>query len=308
LTRAKSLFALTLFLWALALGAQRTHLQPRHTPTQRVTGRVDLIRISAQENSMTVSELFLLDEDLHTANQNNVFPFTIFVPSAAVIRECIVENRDGEAVRTNLSPAKAAGEFVMQLPYKPAATKAQVIYELPYFGSMDFEARPSVMQETLAVMVPKSIRFESETKSFEAVKSDQTINVYVVKNVKASQRIRFRLRGYGDLPKNAEGPKVEAQASSTATETGKKTSQATQTIWILIAVVLTVGIGIATWRRHTRASTLARLDPTPQDSLTLLREKLFELETAKLRGEIPPEVYQKRQAEIRLRIRRLLKS
>jgi hypothetical protein len=230
------------------------------------------------------------------------------MPSAAVVRECVVENHDGDAVRTNLSPGNEAGEFVMQLSYHPAATKVQVIYELPYFGSVDFEARTSVSQETLAVMLPKSMRFESETNSFKAVESDQTVNVYVIKQVKAPQRFRFRLRGYGDLPKNPETLKMEAQSTSTATETGRKISQPTQKIWILIAVVLTVGIGIATWWRHTRASTPAKLDPMSQDSVTLLREKLFELETAKLKGEIPQEVYQKRQEEIRLRIRRLLKS
>ena len=302
LTRVKSFFALAL-LWALALSAQRTQPLAAH----RITGRVDLIRISAQASSMTVSELFLLDQDTFGADKNSVFPFTIFIPSAANIRECIVENYEGEPVKVSLSPGESPGEYVIKLPYHPGGTKAQVIYELAYSGLIDFEARPSVTQETLAVMLPKSMRFESATRDFEAVKSDQSVNVYVVKKTKASQRFKFKVQGYGDLAKNPEPSKAEAQSVSTGTETTKKSFQFARTVGVLIAFALIVGIGITIWWR-TRATAKAQLEPTLQDPASLLREKLLELETARLKGEISSEAYQKRQADIRSSIKRLNKS
>jgi hypothetical protein len=150
------------------------------------------------------------------------------------------------------------------------------------------------------------MRFESETESFEAIESDPAVTVYVVKGVKALQRFKFNLKGYGELPKTAALSQGKAHSVSTGPETtSKQNLQLTPTIWILIAVALTAAIGIATW---WRTRTTVKVQIAPADPGRLLRDELFELESAKLRGEISPDAYQKRHAEIRSSIKHLPKS
>lgn len=309
LRRIKSACTLAFLSSVTVITSYGTQAPSKPNVIPRITGRVDLIRISAQENSMKVSELFLLDENPHgtNPNQNSTFTFRIFIPSVASIQECIVENDKGDAVVATVSPSTPPGEYTIQLPYHPGGIKTQVVYQLPYSESLDLEARPSVTQETLAVMLPKSMHFESEVNEFEAVESDQAVNVYVVKKAKASQHFKFKVQGYGELPKSGGAPKMEATSSSASAETTKKAFRLTRTMWAWIALVLIAAIAITTWWR-SKAILKARLKVAVQDPARVLREKLFELEAAKLNGEISADVYEKRQAEIRSSLKRLINS
>ena len=215
-------------------------------------------------------------------------------------------------------------------------------YRLPYSGSLKFARRVLMPTETIAVMMPKSMKFDSGPSSpYSAVTEDTTAQTYVARSVQPSQAVDFTVSGTGQLPRDTgaaatagEGgasgaPAQGAAAGSAATDTrpggglgapidpeGANSPSAKYKWWILSGLGLAMAVGAAILSKNGPAQTAVAVPATAYagsgvavrgDSLlTAMKEELFALETDRLQGKLTESEYVEQKAALEVVLRRAL--
>jgi hypothetical protein len=194
--------------------------------------------------------------------------------------------------------------------------------------------------ETIAVMMPKSMKFDSGPSSpYSAVTEDTTAQTFVARSVQPSQAVDFTVSGVGQLPRDTaaatsgEGgasgaPAQGAAAGSAATDTrpggglgapidpeGTNDPWAKYKWWILggLGLAMAVGAGLL---KNGPAQAAAAVPATAYAGggvavggnplLTTMKEELFALETDRLQGKLTESEYAEQKAALEVVLRRAL--
>jgi hypothetical protein len=239
----------------------------------------------------------------------------------------------------------APNHYAFVFPIRPGETRFQITYRLPYSGSFKFTPRLVMPTDTVAIMMPKSMKFVADpSTSYSAVTEEVNAQTYVARTVVPSEPMGFTVSGEGQLPRDsAAGASSDpaAGASGAATGTAPQAGQQSAAAdtkpggglgnpidpegtndpwakykwWILggLGLVLATGAGVMLKNSETKEAASAKVPPTsattlpvPDTLLNALKEELFALETEHLQGKLSEANYVELKAALETVLRHAL--
>ncbi|QNI38531.1 carboxypeptidase regulatory-like domain-containing protein [Edaphobacter sp. 4G125] len=307
-----------------------------------VSSEADVMRIQTDESGklLRVTENFWIKNDSHPPKtQFGDRPFEFYLPAGAVIEGSAALGPGGMPVQASPMPLGDANHYTFIFPIRPGETRFQITYHLPYNGSQKLGPRPTMATDTVAIMMPKSMKFESgASANYTPVTEETTAQTYVARNVSPTQSLEFTVSGTGQLPRDTAaatagqggqpGAPDASQAGNAAADTrpggglgnpldpnGTNDPWAKYKWWILggLGLAMAAGAGIMLKNSPQSATapfsvqTAAAATPSgPGALLVSLKEELFSLETDRLEGRLNEAEYAEQKAALESVLKRAL--
>ena len=302
----------------------------------------DVMRFQAQGDEIQGVRLFAVDNNSKPPlTQMNDQNFEFYLPEGAQIDTSLAKTAGGQPVNSSPVPQKEKNRFAFIFPLRPGETQFQVVYHMPYSGSLSIDPKPLYPAQHFVVMVPKSMQFSS-SGGFESVNDPQqaSANVQVVSNTKAGQSLAFKVSGTGTLPEEGGsesangqvgGPQVSRREDRPGGGLGPPIDAPDpldKYRWYFLgafAVILAGGAIYISGRSRTAVAEGGEADieftepaqvrrpasaAAPAKSnllLEALKEELFQLELEHKRGSISQQEYDKAKAALDQTLERALK-
>ncbi len=299
-----------------------------------VKGMIEMLRAGTQGKLLHVSDMYEIENasspPLTLAGPQT---FEVYLPPNARIDSVLAAGP--EKMVTMISAARVSGEpghYWVNFPLRPGATRFAFNYDLPYDGYSVFQTRHAYPLQQLTVMIPSTMKVSSSSPRFQTLASgDNNYQVLAVKQLQEGDGPRFELSGTGALPhlrdqanKQARSPSAVVPDSTLSKRAdalppalphknaAAKTGSAAQSpLWATMAgIVLLVGAAIAARVSKTRSATAHELSSRgaspPQRStagLDGLKDHLFQLEAARIRGSISEDAYSSAREALEANIR-----
>jgi hypothetical protein len=310
-----------------------------------VSSEADVIRIQTDESGKflrVVQNFWIKNESNPPKTQFGERPFEFYLPAGAVIEGSAALGPGGMPVQASPVPVGEANRYAFIFPIRPGETRFQISYKLPYTGSLKLGPRPTMTTDTVAVMMPKSMKFEpGPSAAFTAVTEDTTAQTFVARNVSPPQPLEFTVSGSGQLPRDnaastagdggaagAGGGGAQAANGSAATDTrpggglgnpidpeGTNDPWAKYKWWILGGLGLAMAAGAGVMLKSGAAQTPIAAAATgvgtvqiagPGALLSTLKEELFAVETDRLEGRLNDAEYAEQKAALEVVLKRAL--
>ncbi len=308
-----------------------------------VTGEADVLKIQSSPGGATldVIEMFFVKNDsAPPMTQFSDRPFDFYLPEGAIVDGAVALGPGGMPVRSAPVPLGDPNHYAFIFPIRPGETRFQITYKVPYKGSFAFNPKPGLPTDTVAIVMPKSMKFQAaQTSPYTAVTEETTAQAYAARNVTPSEPLGFTVSGTGELPRDSQAgggqpggdPSQQGGAATqgtAATDTrpggglgnpidpeGNNDPWAKYKWWIIggLGLLLAAGAGIllkAPQPDAPRAVVATGGAATPPaaagDVLSALREELFALETDRLQGRLSEEDYQQQKAALDTVLKRAL--
>ena len=298
-----------------------------------VAGRADIMRVQAENGQMTITQLFVLQNNSkppRTQMSERSFEFTL--PEGAIVDASLAAGPGGMPVNSAPVPAGDKNRYAFIFPIRPGETKFQISYHLPYSGSLSLTPEMFTPMEDVVVMLPKSMQFSGGSSEFASGGEEKGLNIFVAHNVPARKQMAFSVSGTGQIPRDAqEGDAGDGQAASGGAPDNRpggglgRPEETPDPLhayrwWIIggLGAALVVGAIVVMNQRPrgdvgavTPAVTVApakTLVGNPARNLLLeaMKEELFQLETERLQGKISDTDYQQAKAALDLTIKRAI--
>ena len=185
-----------------------------------VATEADVMRIQSDAggNGLRVVENFFVKNDSHPAlTQFSNQPFDFYLPEGAVVEGSAALAPGGMPVQAAPVPLAEKGHYTFLFPIRPGETRFQISYRLPYSGSASFTPHVSSTVDTIAIMLPKSMKFTPAAGApYNSVNDEVNAQTFVARNVSPKQPMAFTLAGNGQLPRDTQNPDGGAQGGQDA--------------------------------------------------------------------------------------------
>jgi hypothetical protein len=312
-----------------------------------ITGEADVMRIQTDPpgTSLAVVENFFVKNDsAPPKTQFGPKAFEFYLPQGAVVDGSAALGPGGMPVRSAPVPlGDTPGHYSFIFPIRPGETRFQVSYHVSYNGSLGFTPHPSMLTDTVAVIMPKSMTFKpAPNVSYTPVTEETTTQTYASRNVSPSEPVGFTVSGTGQLPRETEAPPTGADGQPANAAAGQPVTSANDTRpgiglnnpidpsgnddpwakykwWILggLGLLLAGGAGFMLSAGGPKPQTATGIEPStdaapiayeaqPSSLLAALKEELFVLETDKLQGKLTESEYLDQKAALEVVLRRAL--
>ncbi len=190
----------------------------------KVTGvseEADVMRMETDASGTglrVVEAFFIKNESSPQMTQFGDKPFDFYLPAGAVMEGSAALAPGGMPVQSAPVPIEGSpNHFAFVFPIRPGETRFQLTYHLPYNGSQTFAPKPTMVTDTVALMMPKSMKFTAAASSpFAPVTDEVDGQTYVARNIQPSQPLEFTVSGKGQLPRDT----AQTQQGSTAGSNG----------------------------------------------------------------------------------------
>ncbi|HKS72569.1 MAG TPA: hypothetical protein VJQ82_05185, partial [Terriglobales bacterium] len=163
----------------------------------------DVMRFQADGNQIQGVRLFAVDNNSKPPRtQMNDQNFEFYLPEGAQIDTSLAKTAGGQPVNSPPVPQKDKNRFAFIFPLRPGETQFQVVFHLPYTGSLSVDPKPLYPAQHFVVMLPKSMQFSAEGEGFQSMDDPQQSSavVQVASNTKLGQHLAFKVSGTGTLP------------------------------------------------------------------------------------------------------------
>lgn len=310
-----------------------------------VSSEADVMRLQTDESgkALRVVENFFVKNDSNPPKtQFGDRPFEFYLPHGAVIEGSAALAPGGMPVQASPMPLGDPDHYTFVFPIRPGETRFQISYKLPYDGSLKLAPRPTMATDTVAIMMPKSMKFEAGSSAgYSPVTEETTAQTYVVRNVAPSQQLGFTISGTGQLPRDSAaasaggggqpgttGGTQQAGTNSSAADTrpggglgnpldpeGTNDPWSKYKWWIIgaLGLAMAAGAGIMLKNNPQSANATVAAEPIhgkvptgPSDLLASLKEELFAVETDRLEGRLNDTEYAEQKAALEVVLRRAL--
>jgi hypothetical protein len=261
--------------------------------------------------------------------------FSIVLPPEAIVASAEAQRPSGLPTTLKLDPDGPQGHYSFNFPIQPdkdgKGTLFQVEYALPYSGEkFTFHPQPSIPAKAVWVMVPKSMKFTSDS-AFQSAPQDPGFQTFVAQDATPGKALEFTVSGDGSLPRGDDNTQGGQQsdsgqgAASSGAQPGGDTPRPSDPLskykgWILGALgLLLAGSAAFLLRRPTAfgpnfeasATTPRTYTPPPAGNsalLSTLKEELFTLESERIAGTISQAEYAQQKAALEIVLERALKK
>ena len=202
-----------------------------------ITGEADVMRIQTDPpgTSLAVVENFFVKNDsAPPKTQFGPKAFEFYLPEGAVVDGSAALGPGGMPVRSAPVPVgDTPNHYAFIFPIRPGETRFQVSYHVPYKGNLGFAPHPTMITDTVAVIMPKSMTFKaSPNVTYSPVAEETTTQTYAARNVSPSEPLGFAVSGSGQLPRETEAPPGGSDSqtgATTADASGQAVTSATDT-------------------------------------------------------------------------------
>jgi hypothetical protein len=293
---------------------------------QGITGNFELIRAGAKGNQLHVSDMIeLRNESSPALTQAGEQTFGLYLPVNAKIDSVLAADPGKIGVMIPATPvAGEPGHYTVNFPLRPGTTKFAFNYDIPYAGQATFQIRSTYPFRQLAVMIPSTMTFVSQSSAFQLLQTgNRNYHVEAAQHVMRGMGPKFTISGLGVFPllnaysQSSPPPSDTVSATHANTVSGHseakdqggsslravatmgRTKRILDMTWWTIAIAsLVVWIcGLLLWRKRQQAvkstptTEVEQHGSSAESVLNDLKKKLFQLEIDHLNGAISPEEY-----------------
>ena len=296
---------------------------------QGLAGSIEIIRTGTKGDQLHVSDMIEIRNDSSPPlTQAGERTFEVYLPTHAKIDSVLAAGSGKMGVMISATPVPGEpGHFTVNFPLRPGATKFAFNYDLPYDGRATFRTRRLYPLQQLAVMIPPTMKFSSQSPAFQVLPTgNSNYQVQAANRVNAGEGPEFEISGVGPVPAlrprafsppkakvpailtpglSSQGSSAAQSQSSTALSAVPASGMSGSSyrlhlpIVVLVAFVLLAACGFLFWRRQRLSANTAgeaplRTEQRGQSSgspLEVLKEELSQLEAERLHGLLSGDEY-----------------
>lgn len=301
----------------------------------------DVMRLQTDESGkrMRIVENFFVKNDSNPKKtQYSDRPFDFWLPADATISGSAALGPGGMPVQSSPMPLEEKGHYAFVFPIRPGETRFQVSYELPYSGTLTLGPRPTMKTGTIALMMPKTFKFEAAGGAQYNLVEELNAQTYVARDIAPGAKLGFTVSGAGQLPRDAAQTSADGQpaagggdsqaaapggSAATDTKPGGGLGTPIDTPdpltkykwWILsgLALLLAVAAGFFLSGKPAQpaaatAGTVptAPAAPSAPSMLQTLKDELFALETDRATGKLTEAEYTEQKAALEVVLKRAI--
>ena len=184
----------------------------------------DIMRFQSANGTMQVERTF--------AVQNNSKPprtqmsernLEFYVPEGAKIQEGQAMTAGGQPVNSAPVPVgdNARNRYSFLFPLRPGESRFNVVYTLPYTGSVNIDPKLIYPLEHFVAIAPKAMQFApANADSYKSTPfpGQPDANVEVASNIQVGQQMAFKLTGEGELAAPADQGGQQGQGAPAQAE------------------------------------------------------------------------------------------
>jgi len=184
----------------------------------------DIMRFQAGQGQLQVERTFAVTNNSKPPRtQMNEHNLEFYVPDGATVTEGQAMTAGGQPVKSAPVPegANAKNRYAFLFPLRPGETRFNVIYTMPYTGSVNIDPKSVYPLEHFVAIAPKAMEFSAAPgTSFQVAPfpGQPDANVEVASNMKVGQPMAFKLSGEGTLAAPADETGQASQGSSAQSE------------------------------------------------------------------------------------------
>jgi len=175
-----------------------------------VSTEADVMRIEADNGQLKITEnYFVKNVSSPPRTQSSEHTYEVVLPPDATLEGAATVGPSGMPTAATPDPVQPKGHYAFTFPIRPNdgenGTRFQLSYHVPYSGNYKFSPKLMEAADNVAIMVPKSMKFEPGTGAFyQPVPDDTTGQTYLIRGVKPGQSLDFTVSGTGAFPRDAQ--------------------------------------------------------------------------------------------------------
>ena len=180
----------------------------------------DIMRFQAQQGQMQIERTFAVQNNSKPPRtQMNEHNLEFYVPDGATINEGQAMTAGGQPVKSAPVPEgqNAKNKYAFLFPLRPGETRFNVVYTVPYTGSINIDPKSVYPLQHFVAIAPKAMTFApapSANYNLTNFPGQPDANVEVASNAELGQPLAFKLTGEGTLASPEEnGQGVQAQGA-----------------------------------------------------------------------------------------------
>ena len=194
--------------------------EPGDIPVYDVAANVEGMRIEADviEVDDTSNGQLQMTEQIFVHNTaspphtqyNPSKGFEVIIPADAMVDGASAKRPTGMPTVVRVKPGNGNGHYVFDFPIQPDEAEKDTLfrlsYHMPYSGTYTFHPQIPLPADNVAVLLPKSISFKSESGStYQPVPQDPAIQTLLSRNVGPGTALDFTISGQGTMPREQQG-------------------------------------------------------------------------------------------------------
>ncbi len=180
----------------------------------------DIMRFQAGQGQLQVERTFAVTNNSKPPRtQMNEHNLEFYVPDGATVGEGQAMTAGGQPVKSAPVPegANAKNKYAFLFPLRPGETRFNVVYTVPYTGSVNIDPKSVYPLEHFVAIAPKAMEFSAApgaTFQVAPFPGQPDANVEVASSAGLGQPLAFKLSGEGMLAPPAEDGGQPSQSPS----------------------------------------------------------------------------------------------
>ncbi len=165
----------------------------------------DIMRFQSQQGQLQIERTFAVQNNSKPPRtQMNERNLEFYIPDGATINEGQAMTAGGQPVKSAPVPEgqNAKNKYAFLFPLRPGETRFNVVYTVPYTGSINIDPKSVYPLQHFVAIAPKSMNFEpaqGANYNLTAFPGQPDANVEVASNANQGQPLAFKLSGEGVL-------------------------------------------------------------------------------------------------------------
>jgi hypothetical protein len=278
---------------------------------------VQAMQVETAGDNLRVTEMLTVVNSSNpprTVQRQQLFWLTL--PKGATVLASAAQGPEADTLEYVAMAAPDEGRSYFNFPLRPGTTKIQVQYQVPYSGELTFVPHVPFPADTLGVVLPSSMGFESSQLSGYAKDSDQRGDLAeVIHDVSAGNAAPFAISAPTGSASSASTNQSDSLAEALRLAGGFRekardnrpassvtSSSAHTQLWtlsILFGVLLLIAIYLYLRRQRTPTPTMER---TALEAGKAIKGELFNLESARIQNRISKARYTKSRSMLEKRL------
>ena len=203
------------------------------TKVDGVSTEADVMRVEAENGQLRVTEnYFVKNVSSPPRTKSSDHTFEIVLPAEATLEGAATTGPSNMPIAATPDPVNPKGHYAFSYPIRPnegeSGTRFQLTYHLPYNGSYKFSPKEMGPVDNVAIMVPRSMKFEpGPGTSYQTVPDNTSAQTFLMRGVHPGEPLEFTVSGTGAFPRDTQaggggeaGAGAQSGADSTASGPG----------------------------------------------------------------------------------------
>ena len=180
------------------------------TKVEGVSTEADVLRVEADNGQLKVTEnYFVKNVSSPPRTQSSEHTYEVVLPPDATLEGAATVGPSNMPISATPDPVSPKGHYAFSFPIRPnegeSGTRFQLTYHVPYSGSYKFTPKLMEATDNVAIMLPKSMKFEpAPGTSYQTVPDDVNAQTFLMRGVKPGQPLDFTVSGTGAFPRDSQ--------------------------------------------------------------------------------------------------------